>query len=182
MPGLFLWRIDVDILQRIMKRVKIKEIPHPVLGTYCWEWQGTKTGGYGRIYVNRKMKLVHRVVYEATYLVDCGDLCVLHRCDNPSCCNPDHLFIGTMADNCRDRDEKGRQITLSGDSHWSKSKPEKVRRGESHGFAKITDAQVEQIKSIGKSMKQRGLAAMFGCSQAQIWNILNEKQRRFPSR
>jgi hypothetical protein len=84
-------------------------------GEGCWEWIGTKClSGYGRIKTNYKRISAHRFMWELrngpipklenSY----HGICVLHRCDNPSCVNPDHLFLGTNRDNSIDRDKKGR--------------------------------------------------------------------------
>ena len=76
----------------------------------CWEWKGTRllSGGYGVTCWNGKLIRAHRL---ALALTD-GDwesrLHVLHRCDNPPCCNPSHLWRGTDAENAKDRDSKGR--------------------------------------------------------------------------
>jgi HNH endonuclease len=83
----------------------------PHVGTECWEWTGSlRTNGMGYGYVchrNRHLE-AHRVSYELTH----GSLeeaaCVLHRCDNPRCVRPDHLFLGSRKDNAEDRESKGR--------------------------------------------------------------------------
>jgi hypothetical protein len=77
----------------------------------CWEWQGCRSRqGYGRLSVheNQKWGFAHRYSYFLVYGIDPGELCVLHRCDNPPCCNPAHLFLGTRVDNNFDRYIKGR--------------------------------------------------------------------------
>jgi len=71
----------------------------------CWEWEGSRfPSGYGRL----KRMRAHRAVWEAVYGPIPAGLCVLHRCDNPPCVRPDHLRLGTQADNMRDRASKGR--------------------------------------------------------------------------
>lgn len=75
----------------------------------CWTWSGAKIySGYGRIYVSGKVYSAHRVSFKIKngYLDD--TLFVCHRCDNPSCVNPNHLFLGTAKDNMKDQREKGR--------------------------------------------------------------------------
>jgi hypothetical protein len=75
----------------------------------CWEWVGSKIPqGYGHIHHNHADIYAHRASWIIYYGEIPNGLCVLHRCDNPSCVNPEHLFIGTIADNMHDRDAKGR--------------------------------------------------------------------------
>lgn len=74
----------------------------------CWIWQRyTLPKGHGRIRWNDKMELAHRLAYRA-WVAEPGEGQVCHRCDVPSCVNPSHLFLGTHADNMRDRNAKGR--------------------------------------------------------------------------
>ena len=84
---------------------------HPVLGTRCWLWTGAhQTFGHGviRLKDTKKNKLVHRLSYEIHYGSIPEGLNILHRCDNPPCCNPEHLFAGTQKDNIQDAIKKGR--------------------------------------------------------------------------
>ena len=75
----------------------------------CIEWTGATNGcGYGSIQVSGRMVLVHRLAWELVNDPITDGLCVLHRCDNPSCCNVDHLSLGTHADNMADMVTKGR--------------------------------------------------------------------------
>lgn len=76
----------------------------------CWEWQGNRNKkGYGIIAEQTGRTLAHRLSWIIHYDPIPGDLRVLHTCDNPPCCNPSHLFLGTQADNVRDMDNKGRR-------------------------------------------------------------------------
>ena len=80
-----------------------------VRGPDCWNWNGGKlVEGYGRFVDRGKYVLAHRVSWEIHNGPIPEGLCVLHRCDNPPCTNPDHLFVGTHGDNARDRAAKGR--------------------------------------------------------------------------
>lgn len=125
--------------------------------------------GYGRTRVNGKKELLHRVVYckhNSTTLADIAHLVVRHTCDNPRCINPHHLVIGTHADNVQDAVTRGRRAVL---------------RNEAHGMHKLTDAQVQAIRSRYKRhCRLNGggaLALEFGVSQKQISNIVNHKAR-----
>jgi hypothetical protein len=96
------------LLERFMKYVS----PEPMSG--CWLWTGALDDkGYGRLGVNRSAQRAHRVAYEL-FVGPIPDLpgyhggCLLHRCDNPACVNPQHLVVGTQQDNIADRERKGR--------------------------------------------------------------------------
>ena len=84
------------------------------VGTGCWNWGGAcSKHGYGRVKVDRRLVSPHRVTAWAMGLIESlsdprRTACVLHRCDNPKCVNPDHLFVGTLSDNMIDCAQKGR--------------------------------------------------------------------------
>lgn len=81
----------------------------------CWEWQGARNKtGYGTVCFNYKTWRTHRYAWHITYGSIPVNLCVLHHCDNPPCVNPDHLWLGTHADNVRDRENKGRGVYPKG--------------------------------------------------------------------
>lgn len=125
--------------------------------TDCWLWTGYRCSqGYGRFWWKGTMKLAHRVSYEL-FVAPVGDLCVCHRCDNPRCVNPDHLFLGTKAENVADMDGKG-------------------RRRPARGFAlPHTKLSPEDRKKIRQEVgPQREVARMYGVSQTTVWRIRNE--------
>lgn len=133
----------------------------------CWEWTKAKDRrGYGRLYFQGKTLLAHRLAYSLMNGVLDPGICVCHRCDNPSCCNPSHLFLGTKADNHQDMMSKGRHPSITSPGYHS--------RGESHNQAKLTDAQVLEIVALyaNEDISQRKLAAMYGVSQRTITKIV----------
>jgi len=78
------------------------------------EWSGSRgRDGYGSIHVGPQTILTHRLAWELAHGPIPDGLCVLHHCDNPPCCNPAHLWLGTPADNAADRDAKGRLYTMN---------------------------------------------------------------------
>lgn len=95
------------LLQNARQRIEERSIPEPNTG--CWLWTGALNNkGYGHAgYGNRKTISASRLSYIA-FIGDPGELNVLHKCDTPSCVNPDHLFVGTQHENIKDCIAKGR--------------------------------------------------------------------------
>lgn len=107
-------------------------------------------------------------------------MCVLHKCDNRGCVNPDHLFLGTHRDNAIDREAKGRGGAAKtpiasharGARHGSKTHPERILRGEAHPQSKLTDDNRGAIRDMLRNgATQREVAEVFGVSQQTIWRI-----------
>ena len=146
--------MDLTLIQRLLKNSTIDD------KTSCWNWNKSITKwGYGHIKVKGKVMLAHRISYEANKEPIPDGLCVLHKCDNPACINPDHLFLGTNADNVRDKVSKNRQ------SHTGQSK------GERHSLAKLTEQDVLNIRASHLSQKQ--LAEQYNTTQPNISLIKN---------
>lgn len=122
---------------------------------------------------DRKLKLTHRIAWEVFRGPIPNGKCVCHHCDNPPCCNPNHLFIGTHADNQKDKCDKGRQ------SHGRDCAPKDPARGGRNGNAKLSDLQVDRIRLEydGKYGSIKRLAKVYGVSHHQIHCIVSGKQR-----
>ncbi len=132
----------------------------------CWEWTAYKNRGYGRINAERppnKKIRAHRLAYELFVGPIPKGMDVLHKCDNPSCVNPNHLFLGTHADNMTDRNLKGRQAF-----------------GERHGRAKLTLRQVKEIRRLYKPRScefgSGALSERYGVSHTTILDIVKREK------
>lgn len=142
----------------------------------CWPWLAGKTrGGYGRIKVDGRLELAHRIAYQLTTGEIPAGLKVMHECDNPSCCNPAHLRLGTQADNVHDMWAKGRQ----GDrSHLRQYAGRVALRGLSNPAAKLTDEQVRAIRACDEAnVPQRVIGELFGVSPQHVSAIAARKAR-----
>lgn len=136
----------------------------------CWEFTGAKTGRsadknkqYGHIRLGKRgspMKRVHVIVYENLKGHIPPGYMVCHKCDNPSCCNPDHLFIGTMKDNINDMIKKGRKHKTYGGGLG----------------LRLSTSQVNEIRSDNRSLSI--IAEEYGVVKATISNIKNYKTRK----
>ena len=90
--------------------------------TGCLNWTAFKLpAGYGTINIGGTHRLAHRVSYQMCYGVDPKQLLVCHKCDNPSCVNPQHLFLGTHKDNTQDMIRKGRRVSSGINQHTNKT-------------------------------------------------------------
>jgi hypothetical protein len=90
----------------MLDKILRNSMPEPNSG--CLIWLGAVSDGYGMIRIGGRVERVHRVAYRDTKGPIPAGMCVLHHCDNPPCCNPEHLFLGTKLDNAIDRDKKHR--------------------------------------------------------------------------
>jgi hypothetical protein len=140
----------------------------------CWLWKGSRSkSGYGQIGHGRLNNFrAHRVAYQVLVGSIPKGMCVLHRCDNPACCNPAHLFLGTNADNSADMVAKDRQC--KGERHWTKKRTPLVPRGDNHHKAKLTDIDVSDIRFLcGNGLTQRQLSLEYGVRQSSIWAAIH---------
>ncbi len=97
---------------------------------------------------------------------------VCHRCDNPACVNPEHLFVGTHHQNMLDCQAKGRYARTLGDANGSRKHPERLKRGRENPAAKLDEERVRQIRArLTAGVYQRDVAREFGVSQAVVNHI-----------
>lgn len=144
----------------------------PTIGSPCWIWKGARSlKGYGQIAFRGKVAYAHRISFEIRN-GPLGSLHCCHRCDNPSCVNPDHLWAGTNVENVRDCIAKGRN--LFGDKNTSRTHPENLARGEAHGQARLTERDVRAIREgySDGGVTQQQLASKYGVSRGTIAPIL----------
>lgn len=164
----------------------------------CWTWSGAvkcKERPYGQFSVGKRKVKAHRAAWMLANGPIPSALHVLHRCDNPRCVNPSHLFLGTHQDNMADMNEKGRRTAQSGeawhashppesfprgDAVWTRRNPELVRRGSACHLAKLTEDQVADIRHTWASTKKkyglrRDLAAAYDVDKTLIWQIVTNR-------
>lgn len=150
-------------------------------GEGCIEWVGCyyKSNGiktYGRIKIKGVEWQAHRLAWSVAYGEIPEGMFVCHKCDNPSCVNINHLFLGTPQDNMADKVSKGRQAKGEG---ITKNRKEKY--GEDHHNAKLTKISANEIRSIANSRMKPGgrynrkeLAIQFGISETLIKQVVSQ--------
>jgi len=151
----------------------------PELGQ-CWIWTGAIGGyGYGNVYRAGKYVNAHCVAFELC-VGQTGDLFVLHKCDTPSCCNPNHLFLGTQRVNMMDMATKGRQALQKnvtsrsfGDNNGSRTHPEKRRRGSVHHSSKLTEVTVQEARhAVASGQTIASVAKKLGVSKSAMRSVI----------
>ena len=172
---------DAKTRERFWSNVdKDGPIVRPDLGP-CWIWtMGKNNRGYGTIGAAGKSVGAHVFSFEI-HKEPAGGRYVLHKCDVRNCVNPDHLFLGTHLDNMADMRAKGRGAI--GDKNGSRSRPESLPRGETHRAAKLSNAQVEEIRTryAAGGVRQVDLAREFGVSPTAVWKYVSATGvTRFP--
>lgn len=132
----------------------------------CWPWTAARRRrGYGAFTVARKNLVAHRVAFQAATGIDPADKLVCHSCDNPPCCNPAHLFLGTATENVHDMLAKGRA---------------NPPRGENHHGAKLTEEEVREIRRRrAAGEKLIDLAKEFGVADSRLSVLVNHPERNW---
>lgn len=122
----------------------------------CWPWKAShKAAGYGQVVINYKIHGAHRVAYAiATGYTPTSDEYVCHRCDNPPCCNPKHLWLGSAKENTQDASIKGR------------------------AGRRLTPDRVDAIRDLYNQQHytQQELADLFGVHYSMISLVVNRKR------
>ena len=115
----------------------------------CWEWtRYSNARGYGKFRLNDKSVFAHRVAWEMSNGTIPNGLCVCHTCDNPSCCNPAHLSLGTPKDNMCDARDKGRMSKLAESDvlcvrYWLKKGHTQEKIAEAFGVSRATVGHIK---------------------------------------
>ena len=124
----------------------------------CWEWSAYSIDGYGRIYDKGRLVLAHRVSWEINNGPIPSDMHCLHKCDNPSCVNPGHLFLGDHSDNMRDMGAKGRS---------------RASLGGTNDNSKLTEESVIEIRRMAAcGNDHKWLASLYGVMPSCISKIV----------
>ena len=138
----------------------------------CWPWiAGKSSAGYGTFAIEGRARRAHRVALAMAIGHIPEGYCACHKCDNPTCVNPAHLFAGTVADNNRDKTAKGRNVRPPRDES-------KVNysRGERSNFAKLTESAVRAIRAereTGAYLKD--IAARWNIDKSSVSLIVNRR-------
>ena len=134
----------------------------------CWEWRYAKGGQmkYGQLYIGDKKEYCHRASFKLLVAKIPYKMQVLHKCDNPPCFNPSHLFIGSLQDNMNDMVKKGRQKTIP-------------LLGIKNGMCKFSEETIRNIrKDKLNGMTPKELRNKYNIKHAQLWRITSGTKRK----
>ena len=136
----------------------------------CWIWGGpVDSKGYGQLTWNGRLQLATRVMLKLHgHSFQPGE-CALHRCDNPPCVNPAHLWVGTKLDNSDDMRAKRRDRKATGSANGSRKHPQRRPRGSAHRGSKLDEAQVDRIRR--DTRPGHVIAAEVGVDRSQVNRI-----------
>lgn len=143
----------------------------------CWPWKGARNKqGYGK--AGRDSARAHRMAWVLTHERIQTGLCVCHRCDNPPCCNPAHLFLGTNAENTADRNRKGR--TARGERSAQRLHPDAYPRGEAAPSSKLTESVVKAMREDWQAQRRSliDIAREYGVTKQAVWRVVRRQTWR----
>lgn len=149
----------------------------------CWLWTGMKNGhGYGMWSVTTQGKITKYLSHRVAYTLMNGPIppgkWVLHKCDTPLCCKPDHLYLGTAIDNSRDMKERGRSAT--GDKNGMRKHPERHVSGEDCNLTRLTAAQVREIRQLrAEGWTYPQIGERYGVHEQTIGQIIRRVTWRY---
>ena len=159
--------IKESLIIRLSKNLKENDT------TGCIEWQGKATynGGYGKIGTTRQFNSIraHRLAWVLENGPIPEGLIILHSCDNPKCCNVEHLSLGTKKDNSQDMLSKGRHYTPFRELDFNRGNPETAARGEDNGNSTLTEELVKEIRAFEGNHQQA--ADYFNISHTNAWRV-----------
>jgi len=156
-------KITPKLIERFWSRVDKESSP-----SGCWNWIGCKSPrGYGRFGIGKKMERANRISLALVVGSLKDDWHACHKCDNPSCVNPDHLWLGSPAENMQDMIKKGRRSNIS-------------PKGECHGFSRLTENDAREIREryIPWKFSRGTLAKIYGVSRGTIQAVLEGRTWR----
>lgn len=164
-------KLKISTSERFWK--KVNRLP----GNGCWEWTGCKRDGYGLFKLNGRLISATEFSYTEKFGSFDRSLDLCHKCDNPPCVRPSHLFPGAEVDNIRDSLKKGRWPT--GKNHRFHIDKALIphARGEDQGSSKLTKQQVVEMRfSYDRGgISQKALGERYGVSQVLVGKIVNLK-------
>jgi HNH endonuclease len=148
--------MDIRYIDRFWS--KVSKVPD---ANGCLNWTASHRNGYGVFGEYKKVHDAHRLAWKLTHGDMQPGMYVCHRCDNRSCCNVEHLFLGTPMDNMRDKMAKGRQL-----------------RGEQNSLSTLTAQDIVTIRALcdWSGFKQMDVAAEYGVSRSLVCGIVNRKR------
>lgn len=153
-------KVQRSLEERFWEKVDIRS------NDECWNWVAcVHPSGYGQFNINRKMFGSHRIAWELVNGKIPDGMCICHHCDNRICCNPKHLFLGTMEDNSHDRDNKGRAKIPD-------------NRGENHGLSRLTVSDVIEMRKLfaWEGYTYLELSKKFGITKSTAREIIKRRK------